>query len=235
MPIRLRLARSVRILARPLGWSERSSIRLAQPSRTSLWASRGKRAQPARRLGQEQLHVADPPFCEARLAVGQVQLPQAPEALVVAEALKLRRVRRKSLAPTTEGAHVVSGEILQSHEAQVSAPCELGHQGSYRGQRSSGEDPLLDEGARALLELIEGIVDRDRLEQHRAVRFQQPRAAPEEVSGPAPADRLDHLDRDKLVVAPTEIGVVAAEHLDSVAKPPPFDLLERVGVLVGGD
>ena len=40
-----------------------------------------------------------------------------------------------------------------------------------RGQRAPREDSLLDERVRPLLELVAAVVDRDRLKQHRAVRF----------------------------------------------------------------
>ena len=50
-------------------------------------------------LGQHHLHVADPALAEARLHVGQVQLPHAPETPVVAQLLgQLRRWPRTSRA-----------------------------------------------------------------------------------------------------------------------------------------
>ncbi len=51
------------------------------------------------------------------------------------------------------------------------------------------------------------------------MRAQQLRAAAEEDVEVLPADRLDHLDRDELVVAAPEVAVVDAEDLDPASSP----------------
>ena len=88
-----------------------------------------------------------------------------------------------------------------------------------RGQAAAGEDQLVGEAARALLDLVRAVVDRDRLEQHQPVRLEQLGAAREEGVEVLPADRLDHLDRDELRVAPAQVAVVLEQHLDAVVEP----------------
>jgi len=58
------------------------------------------------RLGQQDLHVPDAGLGKARFAVAEVERPQAPEALVVAEsgsalgvAMEARAPAAQSLAP----------------------------------------------------------------------------------------------------------------------------------------
>ena len=53
-------------------------------------------------LGQQQLHVLDAPLAKAALAVAQVQLPQAAEALVVAELGQALGGRQEALAPVAQ-------------------------------------------------------------------------------------------------------------------------------------
>ena len=50
-------------------------------------------------LGQQQLHVLDAPLAKAALAVAEVELPQPPEALVVAELREALGGGEEALAP----------------------------------------------------------------------------------------------------------------------------------------
>ena len=50
-----------------------------------------------------------------------------------------------------------------------------------------------------------------------------------------PSDRLDHLDRDELVVAATQLAVVLHQHRDPVAQSRAADLLDGVIVLLARD
>ncbi len=93
----------------------------------------------------------------------------------------------------------------------------------------------LDERLGGLFDFVGAIVDRDRLQQHRAVRGQELRALGKEPADLLPADRLDHLDRDQLVVGTGQVAVVVHEHGDPVAKAGPPDALHRVIVLLARD
>ena len=76
-----------------------------------------------------------------------------------------------------------------------------------------------NEAPRGLLDRVGAVVDDDRLKQHAAVAREEVRAAREERVEIAPADRLDHLDRDELLVAPAQIAIVLAQHGDSIGDP----------------
>ena len=88
-----------------------------------------------------------------------------------------------------------------------------------RGQAAAGEDVGVGEAAGALLDLVEVVVDRDRLQQHQPVGGEQLVAAAEEVVEVLPADRLDHLDRDQPVVAAAQVAVVLEQHRHPVLEP----------------
>src|SRR5215218_1500681 len=64
---------------------------------------REQRALAERRLGGEYLRDADPALNEAALAPGQVEVPHAPEAAVVAEVGGPLRVGGEALAPAPDG------------------------------------------------------------------------------------------------------------------------------------
>ncbi len=104
-----------------------------------------------------------------------------------------------------------------------------------RRQATRREDQLLRERAGGLLDLVGAIVDRDRLEQHQPVRREQLRAGAEEDVEVLPADRLDHLDRDELRVAPAQVAVVLDQHLDAVFEAGRAHALARHGVLLCRD
>src|SRR5208283_1975104 len=87
---------------------------------------RGAR-QPARRarlrLREQQLDDADAPLIEACLAVREVQPPHPSEALVVAQALELRRALEVR-APAPERLGVVGRQIPEPNSPHVRAPRE---------------------------------------------------------------------------------------------------------------
>src|SRR5579871_5417863 len=58
-------------------------------------------------LGEQQLHVADPPLGEAGLAVAEIERPQSTEALVVAERRELLDVAHEVRAPPSQRLDVV--------------------------------------------------------------------------------------------------------------------------------
>ena len=98
-----------------------------------------------------------------------------------------------------------------------------------RGQAAVRKDMCADEAPRGLLHRVGAVIDDDRLQQH-APSPEKARAALEERVEIAPADRLDHLDRDELVVAPAQIAIVLAENSDPIVDP--GRVHPRLGVLV---
>ena len=70
-------------------------------------------------LRQQELHVLDATLAKAALAVAQVQLPQPPEALVVAELGEPLPALGETLAPARPARGVVGGDVLKVNLAQV--------------------------------------------------------------------------------------------------------------------
>jgi hypothetical protein len=60
------------------------------------------------------------------------------------------------------------------------------------------------------------VIDDDGLQRHQPAWAQQRAAAPEERVEVLPTDRLDHLDRGDIVVAATQVAVVAQQHRNAV-------------------
>src|SRR5581483_12524968 len=71
------------------------------------------------RLAEEQLDVADPALREPGLAVGEVQLPEPLEAVVVAEVLEFGRVFDERFPPSAQGLDVVTGDVLQVEDLEI--------------------------------------------------------------------------------------------------------------------
>jgi hypothetical protein len=129
----------------------------------------------------------------------------------------------------------VRRQVLEPHHLQVGSPGHVAGDHLEPGQASAGEDAGVDGRPRCLLDLVGAVVDRDRLQQHRAVGSQQLRALGEEDAEVPPSDRLDHLDRHELVVAATQLAVVLHQHRDPVAYSGAADLLDGVIVLFARD
>ena len=89
---------------------------------------------------------------------------------------------------------------------------------------------------RGLLDLVGAVVDRDRLQQHRAVgRRAAGRSTPKNVGKSPPADGLDHLERDeRRRICRTGRGSRAPARSTRSATPASRDR-GRVGVLLGRD
>ena len=187
------------------------------------------------RRGEHGLHGADPPLAEAALAVGEVQLPQAPEAAVVAQRLESLGAVQEGLAPAPQRLGVVRGDVLEVEHAQVGGARHAARDHLERWQAAGREDQLADERARGLLHLVGAVVDHDRLQQHAPARVQQPGAGPEEGLEVLVAHRLHHLHRDELVEAPAQVAIVAHQHLHAVGEPGLAHPRAGHGVLLGGD
>ena len=186
-------------------------------------------------LGQGRLDHADPAFAEAPLAVGEVELPEPPEALVIAEALRAVRGAEEALAPAPQRLGIVLRDVLASERPHVGHPLDAVVDDRRRRKTTGREHELPDEAVAGLLGLIGRVIDHDRLEQHRAARVQQLVAALEEAVEVLPAHGLDHLDRHELVVAPGEVPVVLGDHPHAVREPGDGHPLHRRGVLLGRD
>ena len=127
------------------------------------------RAQRHLRLREERLQVADPPLAEAGLRGAQVEGPEPAEALVVAARAQPLPGAEEALAPGGEGERVVGGDVLRPDLAQLGVAGDAGGDQLLGGQAAAGEDVGVGEAAGALLDLVEVVVDRDRLQQHQAV------------------------------------------------------------------
>src|SRR5580692_4721814 len=86
---------------------------------TLFEGSRRGRLRAVSGLGEQQLHILDAPLAKAALAVGQVELPQTPEALVIAELIEPTGRCHEAPAPVRERLGVVRGDVLQVDLAQV--------------------------------------------------------------------------------------------------------------------
>lgn len=115
-------------------------------SERRLWeVGAGEPPEPAVRLCQHELQVADAPFGEARLAVGEIQRPEALEGLVVADFRKLGAVCVEPLPPARERRHVVRRQVVQVRDLEVGVKRQIVRQRRQAGKRAARKDPLLDE------------------------------------------------------------------------------------------
>ena len=106
---------------------------------------------------------------------------------------------------------------------------------SCEGRQPLGKIIVRMKRARHALDPVRAVVHRDRLQQHRAVGLQQVRAAREERVEVLPADGLDHLDRDELVVAAAQVAVVLEQHGHAILEPGLAHAPHGGRVLVRGD
>ena len=157
-----------------------------------------------------RLHNADPPLDEAGLAVGEIHPPEPSKALVVAQIFQPRAGGLEVRAPAPQRLGVMWREVLESNRTQVRMPGDAACDHLERGQATVGKDVSSNEAPRGLLHRVGAVIDDDRLQQHAPVLREKARAALEERVEVAPPDRLDHLDRDELVVAPAQIAIVLA-------------------------
>jgi hypothetical protein len=168
------------------------------------------------RPGVHGLHELDAPLLEARLAVGEVEVPEPLEPRVVAQGPHGAEAGAERRAPAVERLDVVRGEVLDVDRREPGAVRDEPTHDLARREAAAREDQRVDEAALALLELVRVVVDRDRLQRHEPVGLQEGIAAAEERGQVAPADRLDHLDGDEAVVAAAELAVVLQAQVDPV-------------------
>ena len=118
-------------------------------------------------------------------------------------------------APGVQRARVVGAEVLGVIHRERRRPRERRQDLADRRQLAAREDVLLDPVRRAVVLRKPLIVDGDRLQQHHAVRREQPIDGREVVVVVVEADRLEHLDADDLVELAGQLAVVGAQHLDA--------------------
>src|SRR6202020_1315132 len=114
------------------------------------------------RLGEQQLHVADASLREAGLAVAEVERPQTPEALVVAERLQALDVGEEVRAPAPQRLDVMRRDVLERQRLHVGVTRDTARDDLQRRQTATRKDVRVDEAARRLLGLVGAVVDRDR-------------------------------------------------------------------------
>src|SRR5580698_3163949 len=109
------------------------------------------------RLGQEHLHVAELPLLEPTLAIAQIKLPHAHEALRVTQCAHLGLPGEEALAPGLERARVMRADILHMKQLQIRGARQGVYQRLHRGNEAAGKNETLDEIDRApgmVVELI---------------------------------------------------------------------------------
>src|SRR6185503_6824083 len=153
------------------------------------------------------------------LAVAEVELPHTNESIVIAECTNCRQVGQQVAPPLVQRACIVRADVFEMEYAHIARACNRSAERTDRRQAASGEDVALDEIDRALRALVALVGDGDRLQQHGAMRFQQPAALREISVEVLMSDRLDHLDGYQLVIGAGEIAIVRAEHFDLPIEP----------------
>ena len=158
------------------------------------------------------MDVADPALTEAGLRGAQVEVPEAAETLVVSLRSEPVPGGEEALAPGGEGRRVVGGDVVDPDLAHAGHAGQAAGDQALGGEAAAGEDVGVGEAPRALLDLVDAVVDGDRLQQHRAVVGEQLVAAAEVLVEVLPPDRLDHLHRDQPVIATAQVAVVLQQH-----------------------
>ena len=193
-------------------------------------------AQRIAGLGQQQLHVLDAPLAKAALAVAQVQLPQPPEALVVAELGEaLARPRGSARASAASVGRVVRGDVLEVRPgASRSRARRVRAITSSEGRQPPGKMCVLMKLLAGLLDLVGAVLDHDRLQQHRAVVARAAPSSGGRTSG-STASRRPRSSRSRRACrsVPAQLAVVlAAAPSRGPAGPPARTRSRRVGVLL---
>ena len=191
--------------------------------RSPMGVAGGELREPAAppRLREQHLQVADPRSRKPASEKARQKLQSAPEALVVAELLEPASAASKRAAPVRERQHVAGADVVEPDRPHVRLARERALDRLDRRQAAAGEDQLVGEAPRRASRPRRRVVDHDRLEEEEPVRAQQLRAAAEVGVELLPADRLDHLDRDELVVAcPRGRGSRTPSDGDAVARGP---------------
>src|ERR1700753_2411026 len=118
-------SRNVLKLARKSSWRSSNRARFTRltlhPPRRRHRSGGGRRQRlgAIAGLGEQHLDVLDATLGETALAVAEIEIPQAPKALVVAEVPELLGGGEETLAPRGQRRHVVARDVLHVNLAQI--------------------------------------------------------------------------------------------------------------------
>ena len=155
---------------------------------------------------------------ERSSAVREIQIPDAHEALVEAEASDLVSVTIDVRLPLAKRRGVVMTDPLHVDHLHLSGRLRRSRDGGDGWQATTREDERFDEVPVPLRSLIAAVGDDDRLERNPPAGANSIRERGEELVMVLPVDGLDHLDGHDLVKGALKVAVVAALHVDPVAQ-----------------
>src|SRR5690606_39923014 len=98
----------------------------------------GSSGAPAGRR-RHQLYGADGAFAERTLAVGQVVIPHAAEALIKALRAHLVEIIQEADAPVVQGTGVIEADILDAGHHQLGAGGKWRHISATDGRKPPGK------------------------------------------------------------------------------------------------
>ena len=128
---------------------------------------------PGAVLQQQQLEQPGVAFEERRFARSQIQVPHADEAVVEPEGAHAREALAKPGAPRAQGVRVVGAAILGVIQRERRGPRRATSASRRPTRARRREDVPLDPVRRAVVLGEPLIVDRDRLQEHHAIRREQ--------------------------------------------------------------
>ncbi|CEE59684.1 hypothetical protein XACW160_290032 [Xanthomonas citri pv. citri] len=164
------------------------------------------------------MHIADRAFQKTGLAIGQVKLPHADEALVVTQRTHLRQLRHETLPPRTQGQRIARADVFQVEQAQIAGARDCAGHRRDRRDEAAREDMPFDEVHRMQRLFVAVVFDGDGLDQRFAIVSQQAADLGEVRIQILVADGFDHLDRDHAVEAAFQVAVVAQQHRHPIAQ-----------------
>src|SRR6478609_7750627 len=194
---------------------------------------RKRRQRVVRGVAEHDLHVAQRPYREAGLAVGEVVRPDPQEALVVAERTNLLEVLEYVVMPLAKRAGIAEADLLDAVDLQP-RPRDRPGDRLERGQKRAREDRLLDPVRPAAVALEPPVGHTDRLQAGEPLRCEQAVDGAEVVAVLGETDRLEHLDRGDLREATLGEPVILLPDLDPVLKAERFDAGAREARLARG-
>src|SRR5574343_1692743 len=174
----------------------------------ATWARPSARHSRRRSARQRVLHHIDVAGVEAGLAIGQVELPDADEALVKAQGQHALALGQEVGAPAAAGFGVVAAKGHLVHPLEAGGLCLVAHFAGA-GQAAARKDVLLDEVGRADVAVKQSVLNDDALDAGAATGFEQAGHALE-IGGPVLlADGFEHFNRaDGVIRAVVYVAVV---------------------------
>src|SRR5688572_4096593 len=89
---------------------------------------------------EHHLRVAQGALAEARLAIGEVELPKPDEGVGIAERAHRGGIGQEALAPVRERRRIVRADVLEVDDTQVARRGHRTAQGRYGRNGATGED-----------------------------------------------------------------------------------------------